>query len=214
VYRLLVGKPERKRQLGRPRRRWMDNIKTDLLEIGWGCVDWIGLVQDRYRWRALESSVMNDGGKPRHLSPVSGVTKQLKWKSFRDRMSVGQSVSVSGPHLGPKARFEMSLSCKQCFSILHKDSVRTSQETHHVFATEPSRLMLCGETVAVCCENRTEHTDTVRTSQETHHVSTTQPNRLMLCGETVAVCCENRTEHTDTVRTSQETQIHCGTFQS
>jgi hypothetical protein len=68
--------------------------------------------------------------------------------------------------------------------------------------------MLCGETVAVCCENRTEHTDTlwaVRISQETHHVSATGPNRLMLCGETVAVCCENRTEHTDTlwaVRTS------------
>jgi hypothetical protein len=76
--------------------------------------------------------------------------------------------------------------------------------------------MLCGETVAVCCENRTEHTDTlwaVRASQETHHVSTTEPNRVILCGETVAVCCENRTEHTDTlwaVRTSQETQIHCG----
>jgi hypothetical protein len=65
--------------------------------------------------------------------------------------------------------------------------------------------MLCGETVAVCCENRTEHTDTVRTSQETHHVSATEPNWLMLCGETVAVCCENRTEHTNTVRTSQET---------
>jgi hypothetical protein len=67
--------------------------------------------------------------------------------------------------------------------------------------------MLCGETVAVCCENRTEHTHTVRTSQETHHVSTTEPNRLMLCGETVAVCCENRTEHTDAVRTSQETHV-------
>jgi hypothetical protein len=67
--------------------------------------------------------------------------------------------------------------------------------------------MLCGETVAVFCENSTEHTDTVRTSQETYHFSTTEPSRLMLCGETVAVCCENRTEHTDTVRTSQDTQI-------
>jgi hypothetical protein len=78
----------------------------------------------------------------------------------------------------------------------------TSQETHHVSITEPNRSMLCGETVAVCCENRTEHIDTlwaVRTSQETHHVSITEPNRSMLCGETVAVCCENRTEHTDTV---------------
>jgi hypothetical protein len=68
--------------------------------------------------------------------------------------------------------------------------------------------MLCGETVAVCCESRTEHTDTLCTSQETHNVTTTEPDRLILSGETVAVCCENRTEHTDTlwaVRTSQET---------
>jgi hypothetical protein len=59
VYRLLVGKPEGKRPLGRPRRRWMDNIKMDLLQIGSNVVDWIGLVQDRYRWRALVNSVMN-----------------------------------------------------------------------------------------------------------------------------------------------------------
>jgi hypothetical protein len=65
--------------------------------------------------------------------------------------------------------------------------------------------MLFGKTVAVYCENHTEHTDTVRTSQETHYVSATEPNRLMLFGETVAVYCENHTEHTDTVRTSQET---------
>jgi hypothetical protein len=59
VYRLLVGKPEGKRPLGRPRRRWIDNIKMDLLEIGLSVVDWIGLAQDRYRWRALVNSVMN-----------------------------------------------------------------------------------------------------------------------------------------------------------
>jgi hypothetical protein len=59
VYRLFVGKPKGKRPLGRPRRRFMDNIKMDLLEIGLNVVDWIGLAQDRYRWRALESSVMN-----------------------------------------------------------------------------------------------------------------------------------------------------------
>jgi hypothetical protein len=59
VYRLLVGKPEGKRPLGRPRRRWMDNIKMDLSEIEWGGVDWIGLAQDRCRWRALVNSVMN-----------------------------------------------------------------------------------------------------------------------------------------------------------
>jgi hypothetical protein len=59
VYRLLVGKPEGKRPLGRPRRRWLDNIKMDLLEMGLSVVDWIGLAQDRYRWRALVNSVMN-----------------------------------------------------------------------------------------------------------------------------------------------------------
>jgi hypothetical protein len=57
VYRLLVGKSEGKRPLGR--RRWMDNIKKDLLEIGVNVVDWIGLAQDRYRWSALVNSVMN-----------------------------------------------------------------------------------------------------------------------------------------------------------
>jgi hypothetical protein len=59
VYRLLVGKPEGKRALGRPRRRWVDNIKMDLLEIGLNVVGWIGLVQDRYRWRTLVNSVIN-----------------------------------------------------------------------------------------------------------------------------------------------------------
>jgi hypothetical protein len=59
VYRLLVGKPEGKRPLGRPRRRWTDNIKMDLLEIRVNGVDWIGLAQDRYRLRALVNSVMN-----------------------------------------------------------------------------------------------------------------------------------------------------------
>jgi hypothetical protein len=58
VYRLLVGKPEGKRPLGRPRHRQIDNIKMDLLELGISVVDWIGLAQDRYRWRALVNSVM------------------------------------------------------------------------------------------------------------------------------------------------------------
>jgi hypothetical protein len=53
AYRLLVGKPERKRLLGRPRRRWVDNIRMNLVEVGWGDVDWIGLDKDRNRWRAL-----------------------------------------------------------------------------------------------------------------------------------------------------------------
>jgi hypothetical protein len=59
VCRLLVGKPEGKRPLGRPKPRWIDNIKLDLLEIRLSVVDWIGLAQNRYRWRALVNSVMN-----------------------------------------------------------------------------------------------------------------------------------------------------------
>jgi hypothetical protein len=59
AYRLLVGKPEGRRPLGRPRRRWLDNIKMDLVEVGWGDVDWIGLDQDRGRWRVLVNSIVN-----------------------------------------------------------------------------------------------------------------------------------------------------------
>ena len=59
VYRVLVGKPERKRPLGRPRRRWENNIRMDLQEVGLGYEDWIGLAQDRDRWRALVSAVRN-----------------------------------------------------------------------------------------------------------------------------------------------------------
>ena len=58
AYRVLVGKPEGRRPLGRPRHRWEDNIKVDLLEVGWG-IDWIDLAQDRDRWRALVNAVMN-----------------------------------------------------------------------------------------------------------------------------------------------------------
>jgi hypothetical protein len=59
AYRLLVGKPDGKRLLGKPRRRCVDNIKMDHLEIGWGGVDRIGLAQDRDKWRALVNAVMN-----------------------------------------------------------------------------------------------------------------------------------------------------------
>jgi hypothetical protein len=58
AYRILVGKPEGKRILKRPRRRWVDNMKMDLREIGWD-VDWIELAQDRDQWRALVNTVMN-----------------------------------------------------------------------------------------------------------------------------------------------------------
>jgi hypothetical protein len=59
AYRLLVGKPEGRWPLGRPRLRWLNNIRIDLVEVGWGDVDWIGLAQDRDRCRALVNSVLN-----------------------------------------------------------------------------------------------------------------------------------------------------------
>ena len=59
VHKVLVGKPEGKRPLGIPRRRWEDNIKMDLLEVGCGGMDWIELAQDRVRWPALVTMVMN-----------------------------------------------------------------------------------------------------------------------------------------------------------
>jgi hypothetical protein len=59
AYRILVGKPEGKRPLGRPRLRWVDNIKVDHRKIGWGGVEWMGLAQDRDQWRALVNTVMN-----------------------------------------------------------------------------------------------------------------------------------------------------------
>jgi len=61
VYRILFWKPEGRRPLGRPRRRWVDNIKTDLQGVGCGCMNWIGLIQDRDRWGTLVSAVMNFG---------------------------------------------------------------------------------------------------------------------------------------------------------
>jgi hypothetical protein len=59
AYTLLVGKPERKIPLGIPRRRWVDDIRMDLVEVGWGDVDWIGLAHNRVKWRALVNSVWN-----------------------------------------------------------------------------------------------------------------------------------------------------------
>jgi hypothetical protein len=59
AYRALVGKPKGRRPLGRPRRKWEDNIKMDLQEVLWGGMDWINLAQDRDRWRALVNAVMN-----------------------------------------------------------------------------------------------------------------------------------------------------------
>jgi hypothetical protein len=59
AYKILVGKTEGKGPPGRPRRRWVDNVKTDLREIGWGGMDWINLAQDRDQWTALVNTVMN-----------------------------------------------------------------------------------------------------------------------------------------------------------
>jgi hypothetical protein len=59
AYRILVGMPEGNRPLGRPKRRWVDNIKMDLIEIGWDGVDWMDMVQDRDQWRALVNTVLN-----------------------------------------------------------------------------------------------------------------------------------------------------------
>jgi hypothetical protein len=59
AYRILVGRPEGRRPLGRPRCRWEDNIKMDLQEVGWRGMDWIDMAQDRDRWRALVNAVMN-----------------------------------------------------------------------------------------------------------------------------------------------------------
>jgi len=59
VYKVLVGKPDGRRPPGRPRRRWVENIRMDLLEVGFGYMDWTGLAQDRDRWRTLVSAVMN-----------------------------------------------------------------------------------------------------------------------------------------------------------
>jgi hypothetical protein len=59
AYRILVGKLEGRRSLGRRRRRWVDNIKMDLREIGWDDIDWIDLAQDRDQWRALVNTVIN-----------------------------------------------------------------------------------------------------------------------------------------------------------
>jgi hypothetical protein len=70
AYRLLAGKPEGKRPLGRPRCRWVDNIRMYLREVGWGDVVWIGLAKDRNRWRAVVNSVLNLRG-PRNAGKLS-----------------------------------------------------------------------------------------------------------------------------------------------
>jgi hypothetical protein len=84
VYRLLVGKPEGKRPLGSPKRRWVDNIRMDLGEVGWGYVDWIGLAQDRNRWTAVVNSVLNlriprNAGKLSNGLTSSGLSSSVQF---------------------------------------------------------------------------------------------------------------------------------------
>jgi hypothetical protein len=90
AYRLLVGKPERRRPLGRPRRRCLDNIRMDLLEIVRAGVDWIGLAQDRGRWRALVNSVLNlrvplNAGKLWSGLTTGGLSSSVQLHRVRER---------------------------------------------------------------------------------------------------------------------------------
>jgi len=78
VYRVLVGKPEGKRPLGRPRCRWVDNIRMDLQEVGCGYMEWIALAQDRDRWRTLVSAVMNLGGSVKRVENIQKYTRHIK----------------------------------------------------------------------------------------------------------------------------------------
>jgi hypothetical protein len=97
AYRLLVGKPEGKGLLGRPRRRWVGNIRVDLVEVGWSDVEWIGLAQDRDRWRALVNSVLNLW-VPKNAWKLSSVltAKDLSSSAQLHRVRVmGMCVSVS-----------------------------------------------------------------------------------------------------------------------
>jgi hypothetical protein len=106
-----VGKPEGKRPLGRPRHRWVDNIKMDLLEIGWGGVDWIGLAEDRDKWRALVNVVINlkvpyNAGKLSSSYTIGGLSSSTQFHrvsecmfSSQQRYSVN-SILVLPPVLG------------------------------------------------------------------------------------------------------------------
>jgi hypothetical protein len=85
-----VGKPEGRRPLGRPKRRWVDNIMTDLVEVGWGDLDWVGLTQDRKRWRALVNSIWNlrvIGGKARGKE----TTRKTKTLVIQQNLSKAES---------------------------------------------------------------------------------------------------------------------------
>jgi hypothetical protein len=84
AYRLLVRKAEGRKPLRRPRRWWVDNIRMDLVEVGWGDVDWIGLARDRDRWRALVNAVMNlwvpqNAGKLSSCCTIGGLSSSSQF---------------------------------------------------------------------------------------------------------------------------------------
>jgi len=92
VYRVLVGKPEGKRPLGRQRRRWEDNIKIDFQEAGGGCGEWMELAQDRDRWRALVSTVMNHQvPKMRRISLLAAESVSFSRRTVLHGVSEGVS---------------------------------------------------------------------------------------------------------------------------
>jgi hypothetical protein len=88
AYRLLVGKPEGRRPQGKPGCSWLDNIRMDLVGVGWGAVDWVGLAQDKDRWRALVNSVLNVR-VPQNAVKLSSVqtTRDLSSSSQLHRVS-------------------------------------------------------------------------------------------------------------------------------
>jgi hypothetical protein len=100
TYRLLVGKPEGKRPLGRPRCRWVVNIRMDLGEVGWGGVDWIGLTKDRNRWRALVNSVLNlrvplNAGKLSSGQTSSGLSSSVQLHGVSYVMTIQTGIRLS-----------------------------------------------------------------------------------------------------------------------
>ena len=118
VYRVLVGKPEGKRPLGRPRRRWVDNIRMDLQEVGCGYMDWIGLAQDRETWRTLVSAVMNlrvpwnEGNFLTSCKPVSFSRRTLhhgvsKWVCIAGNLLNREWVNACAFYIFSKFKFQV-----------------------------------------------------------------------------------------------------------
>jgi hypothetical protein len=146
---------------------------------------------------------------------IAGILAAFRTEDFRNSKQawdpLNHDVGAAGDFEVPTA-MEATDTCPGMILIEHiiyiqifGHSIRTSQESHYINVTDTNQLMMFRETIAVYCENHTEHTNPVRASQEMHHLSPTETNRLMLFREIVAVYCEIHTEHTNPVRTSQET---------